>query len=75
MAAPKKLEVVTVTSESPTVKDARFHAGVELMNSATSCNCKKADIFERPNGLLCVSKKERRSVFVPYANIRCYELL
>lgn len=76
MAAPttKKTDVSTRT-EAPTVKDARFHAGVELMGSKTSANYKLADIYVTQYGLECVSKKEKRSVIVPWPNVRCYELL
>ncbi len=61
--------------ERPTVKTVQMHAGVDLIGSKTSIHSRLADIYERPQGLLMISKKEKRKVLVPYSNIRGYELL
>lgn len=73
MAAKAKEEAVPKTA--PDVKIIHMYAGLDLIGSKTSVDCKRADIYELAHGLLVVSKENKRKVVIPYNNIKGYELL
>lgn len=59
----------------PEIKTVHLHAGLDLIGAKTTVSHKLVDMFELAHGILMVSRKEKRRVVVPYANIRGYELL
>lgn len=73
--APTEVQQAATAMFKPTVKVLHLHQGLDLMASKTSSNARESDIYELPHGLLIVSKKSKRKIVVPYANIRGYELL
>ncbi len=74
-AEPVKIEEPRSARPMPTVKSIHLHAGLDLIASKTSVNAKETDMYETSAGVLCVSKKTKRKVVIPYANIRGFELL
>lgn len=64
-----------------TVKTVQLINGLDLMASQMSASSDRANIFETPFGLKIVSKKVNRktglirTIVIPFANIKGYELL
>lgn len=82
MARPKadksiELEALPLPSDIgiPTVKVLHLYAGLDLIGSKTSINNKTADLYERPNSILMVSKGTNRKVVIPFSNVKGYELI
>lgn len=63
------------TDFKPTVRTVQLHAAPDLIGSKGHADYRTSDIYELPHGLMLVSKKTKRKVIIPYANIRAYELL
>jgi hypothetical protein len=66
-----------VNSKRTYAKVMHMYAGVELIGSKTSVHQKEAEMELRPDlgGVRLVSKKTKRVILIPFANIKGVELL
>lgn len=67
MAAPTKSKALA--------KVAHLYAGLDLIGSKTSIHSRDAEIEVTPIGLKICSKKTKRVILIPYANVKGCELL
>lgn len=78
MAKPKEAVPNTVQETkppAPKVKIVQLYAGVDLLGSKTSLDFKKADLQIMSWGILAVSKNNQRTVGIPWANVKGFELM
>jgi hypothetical protein len=65
MARPHKVYAKTI----------QIHAGLELIGSKMSLSHKQNDMEVTPIGIRVLSKKTKRTVIIPWGNIKGAELL
>jgi hypothetical protein len=56
-------------------KVVHLYTGLDLIGSKTSISSREAEIEILPFGVKIVSKKTKREILIPYANIKGAELL
>lgn len=56
-------------------KTVQLYAGLDLIGSKQSVNYKDAELEVAPMGILMTSKKTKRSILLPWANVKGAELL
>jgi hypothetical protein len=53
----------------------QLYAGVDLIGSTMSVNNRKAELEVTPIGVKMKSKKTKRSILIPWSNVKGIELL
>lgn len=76
MANPKVAEVPQPKVPQKTYcKTVQLYAGLDLIGSKQSINCRDAELEVTPVGIVMRSKKTQRTVLLPWSNIKGAELL
>lgn len=57
------------------LKDTHLHSGLDLIGAKTSMNHRVAEMEATPLGVMIVSKKTKRRILVPWANVKGCELM